>query len=49
MIPLPPKETQLRIVAFMDYAYSFHKEKEAEAARVLQKSQQEVENILLHP
>lgn len=29
LIPFPSKETQIQIVALMDYAYSLHKEKEA--------------------
>ena len=36
LIPLPPKETQIRIVALMDHAYALKKEKAAKAKRLLE-------------
>ena len=47
LIPLPPKETQLRIVALMDRAYALKKEKEVEADQVVAKAKQEIEDLLL--
>ena len=47
LIPLPPKETQLRIVALMDRAYALKKEKEAEADQVVPKAKQDIEDLLL--
>ena len=48
LIPFPPKNIQIQIAALMDRAYAIKKEKEAEAAQILDKAKQEVDDILLN-
>nr|AYC64643.1 hypothetical protein [Halimeda minima] len=54
LIPLPPKEIQIRIIALMDNACALRKQKEAEAAQIFEeaaqifeKAKKEVEDRLL--
>nr|YP_009519691.1 hypothetical protein [Udotea flabellum]AYC65629.1 hypothetical protein [Udotea flabellum] len=49
LVPLPPKEIQIRIVALMDRVYALKKENEVKAIQAVEKAKKEVEVLLFSP